>query len=235
MSKYFQFKKFKVFHDKSSMKVGTDAVLLGAYLSLENVENILEIGMGSGLISLIAAQKSGANIMAIDIHENSVIQAQENFSLSPWAKRLKAEFISIQDFSKTKQIKYDCIFSNPPFFENDLKSDNKDRNIARHNDYLSPLELILSAKILLKTKGILSIILPKTEGEQFIKLALENGYYLKRKILIYPKTSKSANRIIFDLCFYPVETVIESLVIRKENNDYSQEYRDLTKDFYLAF
>jgi len=235
MKAFFQFKKFKVFHDQSSMKVGTDAVLLGAFLSCDKAKNILEIGTGSGVIALIAAQKTSAQIIAIDIHKNSVIQAYKNFSLSPWAGRLKSQHISIQDFSKKQELLFDCVVSNPPFFENDMKSKDSDRNIARHNDHLSPKELIDSVRKILHPRGIISLILPKTEGELFIQMALENKYYLKRKILIYPKKSKPANRIIFDLCLYQTITKFNSLVIRNENNEYTQQYRELTKDFYLAF
>lgn len=235
MNDFFQFKKFKVFHDSSSMKVGTDAVLLGSYLPLNNSESILEIGCGSGVISLIAAQNSKANILGIDIHKDSVIQAQTNFDASPWADRINAQHISLQELAETSAKKYDCIFSNPPFFENGMKSPDTKRNMARHNDSLSSLELIFSVKKLLSPIGILSLVLPKTEGEDFIRLAVKHGFFLKKKVQIFPKASKNYNRVIFDLSLEPVPTTCEKLIIREENNEYTNHYRELTKDFYLAF
>ncbi len=235
MSDFFQFKQFKVFHGHSSMKVGTDAVLLGSYSYVKEAENILDIGCGSGVISLIAAQRSTASILGIDIHKSSVKEAQQNFIISPWANQLRAQHISLQELIKKESKQYDYIMSNPPFFENSQKSPDSKRNLARHNDSLSSLDLILSTKILLKTRGILSIILPQIEGEDFIRIAIKNEYFLKRKILVHPKPSKKYNRVIFDLCLYPTPTTCEKLIIREENNEYSKHYRELTKDFYLAF
>jgi tRNA1Val (adenine37-N6)-methyltransferase len=235
MSKdYFQFKKFNVYHHKSSMKVGTDAVLLACLSPLENSEDILEIGCGSGIISLIAAQRSLANITAIDIHEDSVLQATENFKNSPWSGRINCHHISIQEFSKKEDRKYDAIISNPPFFIDSLKSPDENRNLARHNHHLSQLELLQSARQLLKPKGILSLILPLTEGEEMIQKAIEEGFYLISRLNILPKPSKKANRIVIELSLREKENQKKQLIIREENNEYTNAYKELTKDFYLA-
>ena len=235
MSDFFQFKQFKVYHGKSSMKVGTDAVLLGCYLPIENCKNILEIGCGSGVISLVAAQRSEASILGIDIHKDSVLQAQQNYDISPWASLLTSQQISLQELAENNNQRFDCIMSNPPFFENSMKSPSSKRNLARHNDSLSPTDLILSVKKLLNPNGILSLVLPKTEGEDLIRLSIKHGFFLKKKVLVFPKASKDYNRVIFDLIQVPMPTTCEKLIIREENNEYTVKYRELTKDFYLAF
>lgn len=235
MSKPFKFKQFSVFHDKSSMKVGTDAVLLAALVKMKNYEKILDIGCGSGVISLMCAQKSKAEISAIDIDQNSVEQAHENFELSGWSHHLNAYHSSAQKFSLENQQKFDLIISNPPFFENALKSPLESRNKARHNDTLSSEDLLTSARRLLNTHGKLALILPFTEGEEFIKIASSHQFYLQRKVEIQPKPSKKANRLVLEFILSPCETTNESIIIREEGNDYTEEYRCVTKDFYLAF
>jgi len=232
---YFQFKQFKVFHDKSSMKVGTDAVLLACLCSIENKNDVLDIGCGSGIIPLILAQRSKAKITGIDIDSKSVIQTRENFDISKWSERLTADHISIQDFGNNSQQKFDLIVSNPPFFVKSTKSPSIIRNLARHNDTLSFLALIIAAKKLLTEYGIFSLILPETEGEAFIELSIKNGFYLKGKHLIFPKASKVCNRIVFDLSLKKTYTTCRKLIIREENNEYTQAYKKLTADFYLAF
>lgn len=216
------------------MKVGTDAVLLPCLSDFKSIENILEIGCGSGVISLIAAQRSDANILAIDIHKSSVQQASENFKISPWNNRLDTEHISVQSFAQRTNKKFDLIISNPPFFIGSLKSPEENRNLSRHNDKLPQQELLLSARQLLNPRGTLSLILPLIEGESFIKNALKNGFYLKSRTNIFPKPSKSANRIVIELSLTEQETKLMELIIREENNEYTNAYKDLTKDFYLA-
>ena len=232
---YFQFKQFKVYHHKSSMKVGTDAVLLACLCPSENINTILDIGCGSGIIPLIMAQKSPAQITGIDIDNSSIEQSKENFNLSQWSHRLSAKHISIQEYAQETPNSFDLIISNPPFFIKSTKSPTASRNLARHNDTLSFLDLILSAKNLLKPEGTFSLVLPRTEGEDFIDLAVQNGFFLKKKNLIFPKASKAYNRMIFDLCLYPTHTLCRKLTIREENNDYTQAYKELTRDLYLAF
>lgn len=231
----FQFKQFIVIHDKSSMKVGTDAVLLGSLIEMDGAKHILDIGCGSGVISLMAAQKSEAQIRGVDIDQSSVDQANKNFMSSKWKNQLIAEKISIQAFSQRSTQKYDLIISNPPFFENDLKSPSEIRNKARHNDSLSYSDLLKSSHQLLKTTGRLALVLPFAEGEDFLHLASSQSFFIMRKTLIYPKPSKKANRLILELTLKPCQTQVEELTIREENNQYTSQYRHVTKDFYLAF
>ncbi len=232
---FFQMKKFRVYHHLSSMKVGTDALLLACLSPIEDSQNILEVGCGSGIISLALAQLSKAKIQAIDIHQDSVTQANYNFSISPWAIRLNATTISLQDYISKNTEKFDHIVSNPPFFENSMKSQSKERNLARHTDTLSFREMLVAAKKLLKNNGLLSLVLPDVAAEQFILLAKEFDFFLTQKVLIYPKKSKKVNRMILSFGDIEKEIQIKELVIREENNEYTQEYREVTKDFYLAF
>lgn len=217
------------------MKVGTDAVILGCFIEMDSTKNILDIGCGSGIISLIAAQKSNAQIRGIDVDEDSVKQAQENFELSPWVTHLRAQHISLQDFSQNNEAKFDLIISNPPFFINSMKSPSDRRNLARHTDSLSSQDLLNAARILLTTHGRLALILPSTEGEELIKLALNDSFFLRRKIYIQPKPSKNANRLVLEFGLSPCDLKEEKLAIREEDYTYSKDYRQLTKDFYLAF
>jgi len=231
----FQFKQFSVAHDKSSMKVGTDAVLLGCLIKMEQTRNILEVGCGCGVISLIAAQKSKALIRGVDIDQNSVIQANDNYKKSKWKDCLIAENKSLQALAQQSNQKYDLIISNPPFFENDLKSPSEIRNKARHNDSLSFQDLLSSSRQLLQAEGRLALVLPFNEGEAFIQLASSQNFYLARKILIYPKANKKANRLILEFRLQECPLLTEKLIIREDNNEYTPQYRHVTKDFYLAF
>lgn len=235
MPQTFKFKQFHIFHDKSSMKVGTDAVLLAALVEMSECNSILDIGCGSGVISLMCAQKSKAEISAIDIDQNSVEQAHENFESSKWKSRFTATECSLQEYAKLSEHKFDLLISNPPFFENALKSPLETRNKARHNDTLSSEDLLTSAHRLLNTHGKLALILPFSEGKEFIKIASSHQFYLQRRVEIQPKASKIANRLVLEFVLSPCETTKENIIIREEGNDYTEEYRCVTKDFYLAF
>lgn len=216
------------------MKVGTDAVLLPCLTDFSQANHILEVGCGSGVISLMSAQLSQAQIHAIDIHLQSVNQAQQNFKESPWSNRLTVQNISFQEFAQSCTQEYDLIISNPPFFIDSLKSPIENRNLARHNDHLTHSELLNSARQLLKPNGTLSVILPQNEGVEFTKKALKDGFYLKSRTEIKPKPSKSANRVVIELCLVQQDNHVKQLIIREENNEYTQAYKELTKDFYLA-
>ena len=137
---YFKFKQFTVWHDKCAMKVGTDGVLIGAWVNLNNAKRVLDVGAGTGLIALMTAQRCDAEIVGIEIDENASIQAKENVSSSPWANRIAIENIDYNDYTSNEL--FDVIISNPPFFENSLKSNQANRNTARHDISLSFAQLI---------------------------------------------------------------------------------------------
>lgn len=215
------------------MKVGTDAVLLGAWLPVsENCSAILEIGSGCGVISLMLAQKTNAHITGIDIDEKSVIEAQKNIENFIWKDQVQFIHANVQDFAQKTTQKFDVIVSNPPFFENSLKSPKTSRNISRHNDTLSLETLISTVDILLSDNGRFGIILPLAAAEKLEKLALEKHLYVTKKTWLYPLPEKKANRV---LMLFERECAVyeeEDLIIR--DGGYTNEYYELVREYLLT-
>ena len=220
------------------MKVGTDGVLLGAWTNTDNASRILDIGTGTGLISLMLAQRSKATILAVDAEENACNQATINFDASPWKERLCIVHSKIQDYQPGE--KFDLIVSNPPYFTGYYSSDDLSRDIARSADVLLPFEdLIAAAKRLLTEDGRLSLILPTDQQEKFVGIALENGFAHSRCTKVRTKSGKDPKRVLLEFVYSGNEIELQSseLVIHADNNGrvYTQEYINLTKEFYLAF
>lgn len=238
----FNFKQFIVNQDKSTMKVGTDAVLLGTWINIRTTDsNLLEIGVGCGVISLIIAQRySQIKIDGIDIDKASVEEANDNFHNSPWPERITAINDSLQTYKTTK--KYDFIVSNPPFFNNSLQCPDKQRNNARHTITLPYTDLLLYSYKLLNNNGILAIILPYNEGIDFIKLSTKFNYKIKRTTAVYPTPTSQPKRLLIELIKNTEnnDTLTnndisqqQNLVIENSRHNYTDEYITLTKDFYL--
>lgn len=233
----FRFKQFAVDDAASTMKVGTDSVLLGAWAGLENSRKILDIGTGSGLLALMAAQRSQAEIMAIDNDPDAIVSANLNISQCPWSNRIEVKHLSLQDYATQCLPKsFDFVVSNPPFFINSLKAPDAGRSNARHTDLL-PFEILAAAsEKLLTPEGKLSLVLPVNESNIFSRIAEESGLYLHRKMMIIPKQGKPANRTLVEFGFMINRDVNNTtLIIRDLSGEYSHEYRELTKDFYLNF
>jgi tRNA1Val (adenine37-N6)-methyltransferase len=215
------------------MKVGTDAVVLGAWLDASEAVRILEIGTGCGIIALMLAQKSKSSIDAIDVDEDSFIEADENFNGSPWNDRLKAFHISLKDFAKDKAEKYDLIVSNPPFFRDSLLPSAKKRQLARHNTGLTFEEFLYHSSRMLGKDGRLAVILPVSEAEKFRESAEKEELYLNASIKIFPKPSKPKKRVIMVFTFLKTENPISNaLILRDEEGVFSTDYINLTKDFH---
>ncbi|GAP43072.1 tRNA1(Val) A37 N6-methylase TrmN6 [Lentimicrobium saccharophilum] len=232
----FRFKQFSVEDTACTMKVGTDSVLLGAWAAVNGSSKILDIGTGCGILALMAAQRSGAGIIGIDIDTASVEAAHINFSRSPWSERLTAFNLSLQDFCSKNPPQFDHILTNPPFFINSLKAPLPSRNRARHNDELPFPELAKHCRQLLKPEAKLSLVLPVQEAALFLNTARENGLYLSRTLEIRPYTHRPVNRMLMEFRRNPAnETATDRLGIRGEDNSYTPEYRNLTKNFYLNF
>jgi len=232
----FYFKQFRVEDGQSTMKVGTDAVLLGAAAEVADAEEILEVGTGSGVISLILAQRSDARIDAIEIDEDSVKQAEFNVMNSPWNDRITIIHSSLQDFTYQSGRRYDLIISNPPFFSRSLKSDQCKRNISRHNDSLSFRELIQCSSLLMTEKASLWVILPVKESEEFIDTTVKYGLFIHICMRIIPKTGKAYHRVIMKFKKTRAGTIEEkNLTIRNADISYSKEYMEVTGEFYLDF
>ena len=228
---FFRFKQFTVFHDLCAMKVGTDGVLLGAWADCLNAQIILDVGTGSGLIALMLAQRSNSTITAIDIDESAYRQAGINFKESPFHDRLSVYHTSIQQFSTST--KYDLIVSNPPYFSNSLQSPDASRTHARHNDSLPLDDLIKYSQQLLSPKGKLALILPFDTFEQVNSRALEHSLFLCRKTQVCPTPSQAPKRVLLEYSPAQQPLVEDEFFIEKSRHVYSEEYRNLTSEFYL--
>ncbi|MBK5279129.1 MAG: methyltransferase [Bacteroidia bacterium] len=233
MTTPFKFKQFTVHHDRCSMKVGTDAVLLGAWVNIVNTENILEVGAGSGVISLMLAQRTSgeAKIEAIEIEKENAKQAQENVAGSPWPEKIKVRHQSLQNFVASET--YDLIVSNPPYFINSQLPPSRKRSQARHIGSLSYSELISQSLNLLSSSGRLAVVLPFEEGKKFQSLAHINELHTIRQLSFFSRKGKPQERWLFEFSFKPNEIITESLTLHNKGEDWSDEYKKLTKEFYL--
>lgn len=234
MGKTFRFRHFEVLHEKSTMKVGTDAFVLGSRINIDpDCKYILDIGTGSGVIALMLAQKSNAQIHAIDIDEASVSEALINFENSPWKSQLKAFHCSLQNYFPEESNKYDLIVSNPPFFQNSLLPQSPRLQIAKHNVVLTLQQFIENVIRLLTPDGSWAVIIPFELLDEILKLAAKSGYGLICRLNIIPKSGKPANRVVaeFRRAFSGIPQT-ENLVIRDEFGKYTPGYKELTQDYH---
>lgn len=234
---YFKFKQFTVYHDKCAMKVGTDGVLLGAWSDVDDAQNILDIGSGSGLVALMLAQRSNAQIEAIDISHNAFVQSTENFSASPWSKRLKAINSSLKDFTSAYAGgKYNLIVSNPPYFDKAAKPAQIERALARHSVEMDMQQLITCSASLLADRGKLCLILPVEQLAPVKSIAAQHNLGISRLTKVYPKPDKPVKRYLVQLERNANETIENDLVIEVgKTHEYSPEFKAMLKDFYLIF
>ena len=238
MSKPFQFKEFTVHQDKTAMKVGTDGVLLGAWCSLDNYpDSILDIGSGTGVISLMLAQRCDAmTIDAVELDENAYEQSVANFEDSDWGDRLYCYNASFQEFSDEifeEEETYDLIVSNPPFYTEDFKTQDAARNKARFTSSLSFEALIRGVSKILSEDGVFSIVIPFKEEANFIALAKENKLFLNRFCRVKGHETSEIKRTLMEFSFNEIELKQESLVIENSRHHYTEAYIELKKDFYL--
>jgi tRNA1Val (adenine37-N6)-methyltransferase len=234
---YFEFKKFKIKQDKCAMKVGTDAVLLGAWVNPINAHLILDIGTGTGVIALMMAQKSSALITAIEIDIDSSFQAISNVNESIFKNQVNILHRSFQDFVLNNNNLFDLIITNPPYFVDAYKSHGEARNKARHTDLLSFEELVNGVKKILHPKGKFCLILPTAESLIFKELAIKENLFLT-KLLKIKTTAESEveKRQLMQFEFNETECDERLLIIEGDSHrNYTKEYKELTKDFYLKF
>ena len=230
--KPFYFKQFKLHQDKTAMKVGTDGVLLGAWVNCKNAKSIIDIGTGTGLISLMLAQKNkSAQILAIEIDKGAAIQANENIEDSKWKDRIIVKQTSLQDFQT--QEKFDLIVSNPPFFNNTFKAESNSRNNARQTESLSFNYLLERTASLLTTNGKASFILPFSEKENFISIAKEQQLFLNNILYVKGNIKTEIKRILVEFSVKETEIKEETISIEISRHKYTKEYIELVKDFYL--
>ena len=235
MSKAFQFKQFTIQQDKTAMKVGTDGVLLGAWAQLEsNLFSVLDIGAGTGLIALMLAQKSNAELIdAIELNNEAYEQAVENFENSDWGDRLFCYHASLQEFSKEIDDTYDLIISNPPFYTSTYKELPKERAMARHAETLTYIELLSSVAKLLSENGSCAFIIPFEEATNFISIAKGNNLCLNRITNVKGTENSKFKRSLVQFSFSEKPIVKTELIIEIERHNYTEEYTALTKGFYL--
>jgi tRNA1Val (adenine37-N6)-methyltransferase len=217
------------------MKVGTDGVILGAWCPIDNNPfSILDIGAGTGILSLMLAQRSNAfQIDAIEIDEDAYEQCVENFESSPWGDKLFCFHAGLDEFVEEPEDEYDLIISNPPFYTEDYKTENEQRDLARFSDALPFEDLVKAANLLLTENGIFAVIIPFKEEEKFIALAKDFELHpfkitrvkgtptteIKRSLLAFSKTQK--------------QTLVDELIIETARHQYTEDYIALTNDFYL--
>jgi tRNA1Val (adenine37-N6)-methyltransferase len=229
----FRFKKFNIDHSRVTMKVGTDGVLLGAWLNVNNATRILDIGTGSGVIALMMAQRTdeSARIDAVEIENQDAEQAVENVRNSPWPEKVKVHCMPVQNFNPT--IQYDLIVSNPPFFLNSYQPPDSRRTQSRHTKVLTHGELADTVTRLIDRNGTFNVILPPVEGQQFIDTARERELYLTRKFLFKTREQKPPERWLLEFAVKP-GTICEGVVLLYEKDEtWTDDYKSLTSEFYL--
>ena len=227
----FRFKQFAVEQDDVAMKVGTDGVLLGAWADCSNVNRVLDIGTGTGLIALMIAQRGEAQeVVGIDIDDSAAACAAQNFASSPWSVILKSVKSSAQEYVDEK---FDLILSNPPYFVDSLLCPDSKRTTARHTTDLTFEELDNAVCRLLDRRGRFAMILPVEQMESYIAMT---KLHLVRRCDVYPVVGGAVKRVMAEFAFEPAELVVESIAIEKgRRGDYCEQYVALTKDFYLKF
>ncbi|WBU87888.1 tRNA1(Val) (adenine(37)-N6)-methyltransferase [Cellulophaga omnivescoria] len=243
MSKPFIFKQFTINQDRCAMKIGTDGVLLGAWASVDhNPYSILDIGAGTGIIALMLAQRSAAdNIEAIELDADAYEQCTDNFEASDWADRLFCfhagfdEFVDEYATDETEEDElYDLIVSNPPFYAEEVTSGNEARDNARQNTSLPFNELVSGVAKLLTANGRFATIIPYKEEEKFIKLAENFKLYPLKVTRVKGNAKAEVKRSLLEFQKTPSTNLeIKQLVIEEDRHIYTQDYIDLTKDFYL--
>lgn len=237
---FFRFKQFTVHQEHCAMKVCTDACLFGAWIAGEtnklSVNKVLDIGTGTGLLSLMYAQQHADTLIdAIEIDEAAAKQAADNFKGAPWHQNLHVHHTPIQNFKARKEEEnqlYDLIISNPPFFENDLKSNNDKRNLALHSAALNLDELLDACKQFLQPAGLIAVLLPYHRSASFIISAKEKGWQLNKEINVKQTTKHTYFRSMLLFSTTATELQQEEIIIR-DNDVYTPAFAALLNDYYL--
>lgn len=228
---YFRFKQFCIHHDRCAMKVGTDGVLLGAWGCVEG-RKILDIGTGTSLIALMAAQRNPeARVLGIDIDEEAIFQARENIAESPFCSRIECVLQDVLTF-QTEEL-FDAILCNPPFFTEDTLPDDKSRALARNNKNLPFRLLIKKVAELLAENGVFSLVVPSGLVLEIVGFCLENGLHLVRRCQVHTTAQKPPRRTLLAFSRQDMKCDEQELCLMNKDGSRSPQYQELTKDFYL--
>lgn len=238
MAGSFTFKRFGIEQERSAMKVGTDGVLLGAWARLEPTHRrIIDVGCGTGLIALMAAQRTeewGARVVGVEIEEGASRDASENVERSPWAERIAIINSPIQNYEPSEGA-FDHLLSNPPYFVASLTSPDAARTTARHTTSLTFDDLAATASRLLTPEGAMSLVLPTDAVADMTLAAARKGFFLARRTDVATKSGAKPIRSLVEYGRHPQPTLRTELTIHLPGGDFSPEYRALTQDFYLKF
>lgn len=235
MTKPFKFKQFSINQDRCAMKIGTDGVLLGAWTSVEhNPFSVLDIGSGTGILSLMMAQRSYAEqIEAIEIDDDAYEQCSENFENSPWNDHLFCYHASLLEFVEEVEDAFDLIICNPPFYSEDYKTENKSRDMARFNDAMPFKHIIYAVAHLLAEDGLFSIVIPRKEEDDFVALADTIGLFPSRILHVRGNPDSEVKRSLIEFSYTKKGVEVSELIIETDRHNYTKDYINLTKDFYL--
>ena len=226
----FRFKEFSIIQNRSSMKVGTDAMILGSLIDVNLKGKCLEIGTGTGVISLMLLQRSPELfITAIDVDSESTEEAIQNFSNSPWISRVQAENCDFLNYNP--DLKFDIIVTNPPYFENGLLNNSKRKAVSRHEESLPLINLFESSSMLLSEKGNFWLILPFENALNWKNKSKDFNLFCRFEITIFGKPNLP-KRTVFCFTKEEVEYNHKNLIIRNNDNLYMDEYKELTLDFH---
>ena len=233
---YFKFKQFAVHQEHAPFKVTTDSVLLGAWARLEGAKRILDIGTGTGILALMAAQRTDADIVAIEPEPGSYMQAGLNIADSKWHGRITLINIDLQSYFPGDDLLFDAIITNPPFFINSLLNPDGAKARARHSRTLGHRELLEAVLRLMAPSGSLHLVLPVNEAGRLIEMAAPTGLYCQRRLWVKPTPLTPSSRALMTLGRSKSKIEESTIVIEKGGrHNFSDEYVSLTKDFYLKF
>jgi len=236
LSNYFRLKQFSIKDDKSTFRISTDAILLGSWVDVKDSDIVLDIGTGCGIIALMLAQRSAALIDAIEIDYDSVKQAKENINKTSWNNRIQVLQKSLQAFVTETTKKYSLIISNPPFFQHSLEPSNEKKKMAKHSYNLTLKDLIIGTCKLLDNNGSFNVIFPELSCNRFIEVAAENGLYLFKDLKIRPRHNKKSNRRIMQFNKNQDKTYrTQTITILDTNNEFTEAFKNLTREYYLQF
>ncbi|QKJ88267.1 tRNA1(Val) (adenine(37)-N6)-methyltransferase [Paramixta manurensis] len=231
----FTFKQFFIAHDRCAMKVGTDGVLLGAWVPVARVTRALDIGTGSGLIAIMLAQRTGSDVHidAVELDDSAALQAAENAAECPWAERISIHQQDIISWAQNREARYSLIVSNPPFFTPGTACSSPERAAARATHTLDHAALLGCAEALIDEEGFFCVILPEDAGNRFVEMAATRGWHLRFRNDIADNENRAPHRVMLGLSPQPGELLQERMVIRGPDQRYSEAYCGLTRDFYL--